>query len=161
LVGSLVYLAVTRPDISYPVHILSQFVSAPTSVHYSHLLRVLRYLRGTISRRLFFPRSGSLQLQAYSDATWASDPTDRKSLSAYCVFLGGSLIAWKTKKQTAVSRSSTEAELRAIASATAEVKWLRWLLEDFGVSAAATPTLLSSDSTGAISIARDPVRHEC
>jgi hypothetical protein len=76
------------------------------------------------------------------------------------VFLGGSLIAWKTKKQTTVSRSSTEAELRAIASATAEVKWLRWLLENFGVSAAATPTLLSSDSTGAISIARDPVRHE-
>jgi hypothetical protein len=76
------------------------------------------------------------------------------------VFLGGSLISWKNKKQKAVSRSSTEAELRAIASATAEVKWLRWLLEDFGVSAAATPTLLSSDSTGAISIARDPVRHE-
>ena len=98
LVGSLVYLAVTRPDISYPVHILSQFVSAPTSVHYSHLLRVLRYLRGTISHRLFFPRSSSLQLQAYSDATWASDPSDRHSLSAYCVFLGGFLIAWKTKK---------------------------------------------------------------
>jgi hypothetical protein len=87
LVGSLVYLAVTRPDISYPVHILSQFVSAPTSVHYSHLLRVLRYLRGTISHRLFFPRSSSLQLQAYSDATWASDPSDHRSLSAYCVFL--------------------------------------------------------------------------
>ena len=110
LVGSLVYLAVTRPYISYPVHILSQFVSAPTSVHYSHLLRVLRYLRGTISHRLFFPRSNSLQLQAYSDATWARDPSDRRSLSAYCVFLGGSLIAWKTKKQTAVFRSSAEAE---------------------------------------------------
>ena len=68
LVGSLVYLAVTRSDISYPVHILSQFVSAPTSVHYSHLFRVLRYLRGTISHRLFFPRSSSLQLQAYSDS---------------------------------------------------------------------------------------------
>jgi hypothetical protein len=62
LVGSLVYLAVTRPDISYVIYILSQFVSAPTSVHYSHLLRVLRYLRGTITRRLFFPRSGSIQL---------------------------------------------------------------------------------------------------
>ena len=98
LVGSLVYLAVTRLDISYHVHILSQFVSAPSSVHYSHLLRVLRYLRGTISHRLFFPRSSSLQLQAYSDATWASDPSDRRSLSAYCVFLGGFLIAWKTKK---------------------------------------------------------------
>lgn len=133
LVGSLVYLAVTCPDISYPVHVLSQFVSAPTHVHYSHLLRVLRYLRGTVSRRLFFPRSSSLQLRAYSDATWASDPSDRRSLSAYCVFLGGSLIAWKTKKQVAVSRSSAEAELRAMALLTAEVTWLRWLLEDFGV----------------------------
>uniref|UniRef100_A0ACD5XMW4 Uncharacterized protein n=1 Tax=Avena sativa TaxID=4498 RepID=A0ACD5XMW4_AVESA len=117
----LVYLAVTRPDISYPIHILSQFVSAPTTVHYSHLLRVLRYLRGTITRRLFFPRSSSLQLQCYSDATWASDPSNRRSLSAYCVFFGGSLIAWKTKKQTAVSRSSVEAELRAMALLTAEV----------------------------------------
>ena len=98
LVGSLVYLAVIRPDISYPVHILSQFVSAPTSVHYSHLLRVLRYLRGTISHRPLSSRSSSLQLEAYSDATWASDPSDRRSLSAYCVFLGGFLIAWKTKK---------------------------------------------------------------
>jgi len=103
LVGSLVYLGVTRPDISYAVHILSQFVSAPTHIHYSHLLRVLRYLRGTISRRLFFPRSSSLRLHAYSDATWASDSTDRRSLSAYCVFLGDSLIAWKTKKQSSIS----------------------------------------------------------
>ena len=63
------------------------------SVHYSHLLRVLRYLCGTISHRLFFPRSSSLELQAYSDAIWASDPSDRCPLSAYCVFLGGSLIA--------------------------------------------------------------------
>uniref|UniRef100_A0ACD5TEE6 Uncharacterized protein n=1 Tax=Avena sativa TaxID=4498 RepID=A0ACD5TEE6_AVESA len=125
LVGSLVYLAVTRPDISYPVHILSQFVSAPTTVHYSHLLRVLRYLRGTITRRLFFPCSSSLQLQCYSDATWTSDPSDRRSLSAYCVFLRGSLIAWKTKKQTTVSRSSVEVELRAMALLTAEVTWLR------------------------------------
>jgi hypothetical protein len=93
IVGSLVYLGVTRPDISYSVHILSQLVSAPTQIHYSHLLRVLCYLRGTSTRRLLFPRSSSLQLQAYCDATWASDPSDRRSLSAYCVFLGGSLIA--------------------------------------------------------------------
>ena len=133
IVGSLVYLGVTRPDISYSVHILSQFVSAPTQLHYSHLLRVLRYLRGTMSRRLFFPCSSSLQLHAYCDATWASDSFDRCSLSAYCVFLGGSLIAWKTKKQTSVSRSSTEAELRAMALVTAEVTWAPWLLADFGV----------------------------
>jgi hypothetical protein len=62
IAGSFVYLGVTRPDISYFVHILSQFVSAPTQIHYSHLLRVLRYLRGTSTRRLFFPRSSFLQL---------------------------------------------------------------------------------------------------
>jgi hypothetical protein len=107
----------------------------------------------------FCSRSSSLQLQAYSDATWASDPSDRRSLLAYCVFLGGSLIAWKTKKQTAISRSSAEAELRAMTSLTAEVTWLRWLLEDFGVSIT-TPTTLLSDSTCAISIARDLMKHE-
>jgi hypothetical protein len=74
ILGSLVYLSVTKPNISYYVHILSRFVSAPTQIHYSHLLRVLWYLRGTISRHLFFSRSTSLQLQAYYDATWASDP---------------------------------------------------------------------------------------
>jgi len=112
-----------------------------------------------MSRRLFFPCSSSLQLHAYCDATWASYSFDRCSLSAYCVFLGGSLIAWKTKKQTSVSRSSTEAELRAMALVTAEVTWLRWFLADFGVSVS-IPTPLLTDSTGAISIARDPVKHE-
>jgi hypothetical protein len=108
---------------------------------------------------LFFPRSSSLQLQVYYDATWASDPSDRRSLSAYCVFLGDSLIAWKTKKQIAVSHSSAEAELRAMALVTTEVTWLRWLLKDFGVSVS-MPTPLLSDRTEAISIARDPVKHE-
>jgi hypothetical protein len=87
IVGSLIFLGVTRPDISYSVHILSQFISAPTQIHYSHLLRVLCYLRRTISRRLFFSRSSSLQLQIYCDTTWASDHSDCRSLSAYCIFL--------------------------------------------------------------------------
>jgi hypothetical protein len=159
IVGSPVYLGVTRPDISYSVHILSQFVSTPTQIHYSHLLRVLRYLRVTISHHLFFIHSSSLQLQAYCDATWASDPSDRRSLSSYCVFLSGSLIASKTKKQVAVSRSSAEAELRAMGLVIAEVTWLRSLLEDFGVSVS-MPTPLLPDSTGAISIAREPVKYE-
>jgi hypothetical protein len=81
IVGNLVYLGVTHPDISYYVHFLSQFVFAPTQLHYSHLLQVLRYLCGTISCCLFFPRSNSLQLQAYYDATWVSDSSYRHSLS--------------------------------------------------------------------------------
>jgi hypothetical protein len=95
---------------------MSQFVSAPTQIHYSHLLRVLRYLRGTNSRRLFFPHSSSLQqLQTYCDAS------DRRSLSVYCVFLGGSLIGSRTKKQVSVSHSSAEAELCAMALVTVGV----------------------------------------
>ncbi|XP_022679643.1 uncharacterized protein LOC101752932 isoform X1 [Setaria italica] len=113
LVRSLVYLTATRPDIAYAIHILTQFVSAPTTVHYAHLLRVLRYLWGTISQRLFYTASSWPVLHAYSDAIWASDHTDRRSVTGYCIFLGDSPIAWKSKRQTAVSRSSTEAELRA------------------------------------------------
>jgi hypothetical protein len=93
IVGSLVYLGVIRPDISYSIHIVSQFVSTPTQIHYNHLLCVLRYLRETSTRHLFFSRSSSLQLQAYCDGTWASDPSNRRSLSVYCVFLSVSLIA--------------------------------------------------------------------
>jgi hypothetical protein len=108
---------------------------------------------------LLFSSSNSLQLHTYSDAIWGSNPSDFKSLSAYCVFLGSSLIAWKTKKQIAISCSSAEAELRALACVTAKVTWLRWLLVDFGV-ALSSPTPMHCDSTGAISIAQDPVRHE-
>lgn len=99
LIESLVYLGITRPDISHPVHILSQFVFALTQLHYSHLLRVLRYLHGTITRHLFFPCSSSLQLQVYSDVTWASDHSDRRSLFAYYVFLGGLLGRLRSRQQ--------------------------------------------------------------
>jgi len=159
IVGSLVYLTITRPDIAHAVHILSQFVAAPTSVHYGHLLRVLRYLRGTADRCLFYDRDSPLQLHAYSDATWASDPVERRSVTGYCILLGSSPIAWKSKKQSAISRSSTEAELRALATTTAEIIWLRWLLADLGVFCDA-PTPLLCDNTGAIQICHDPIKHE-
>jgi hypothetical protein len=93
IVGSLVYLTITRPDIAHVVHILSQFISTPTSVHYGHLLRVLRYLHETRSRCLLYASDSPLQLHAYSDATWASDPVDRSSTTCYCILLGSSPIA--------------------------------------------------------------------
>ena len=157
--GSLVYLTVMRPDIAHAVHIFSQFVSAPISVHFGHLLRVLRYLRGTASRCLFYARDSPLELHAYSDSTWASDPSDRRSVTSYCIFLGSSPLTWKSKKHAAVSRPSTETELRALATTTSEIVWLRWLLADFGISYDA-PTPLLCDNTGAIQIANDPVKHE-
>ena len=100
-----------------------------------------------------------MDLCAYSDVDWAGDPTDRKSTAGFCIFLGGSLISWKSKKQNVVSRSSTEAEYRATASTTNEIVWLHWLLNDMGVSLF-TPTPLYCDNKSAIHIAHNYVFHE-
>ncbi|RVW73373.1 Retrovirus-related Pol polyprotein from transposon TNT 1-94 [Vitis vinifera] len=159
LVGSLVYLTVTRPDISYAVHQVSQYLSAPRSTHYAAVLRILRYLKGTIFHGLFYSAQSPLVLRAFSDADWAGDPTDRMSTTGYCFLLGSSLISWRSKKQTFVARSSTEAEYRALADTTSELLWLRWLLKDLGVStSSATP--LYCDNQSAIHIAHNDVFHE-
>ena len=159
LVGSLVYLTITRPDIAYAVHVVSQFVASPTTVHWAAVLRILRYLRGTQFQSLLFPSSSSLELRAYSDADWGGDSTDRKSTTGFCIFLGDSLISWKSKKQAVVSRSSTEAEYRAMASTTAEIVWLRWLLESMGVTSL-RPTPMHCDNMSAIQITRNSVFHK-
>ncbi|XP_047326371.1 uncharacterized mitochondrial protein AtMg00810-like [Impatiens glandulifera] len=133
IVGSLVYLTITRPDIAHDVHIVCQFVTAPTTVHWSDVLRILRYLRGTQFQSLLLSSSSSLDLRAFSDADWAVDPSDHKSITGFCIFLGDSLISWKSKKQDVISRTSTEAEYHVMASTTFETVWLRWLLADMGV----------------------------
>jgi hypothetical protein len=91
--------------------------------------------------------------------TWGTNPLDFRPISIYYVFLGSSLVSWKTKKQTIVSRSSAETELRDLASVTAEVTWFRWLLADFGISLT-TSMPVHCNSTGSISIAHDPMKHQ-
>ena len=121
LVGSLVYLTVTRPDISYAIHQVSQYLSAPRSTYYAAVLRILRYLKGTLFHGLFYSAQSPLVLRAFSDADWVGDPTDRRSTTSYCFLLGFSLISWRSKKQTHVTRSSTEAEYHALADTTSEL----------------------------------------
>lgn len=159
IVGSLVYLTITRPDIAHAVHVVSQFVTSPTTVHWAAVLRILRYLRGTRFQSLLFSSSSSLELRAYSDADWAGDPTDRKSVTGFCIFLGDSLISWKSKKQDVVAVSSTEAEYRAMALTTREIVWLRRLLTDMGVSFS-RPSLMFCDNKSAIRIAHNSIFHE-
>ncbi|XP_026451421.1 uncharacterized protein LOC113351696 [Papaver somniferum] len=159
LVGSLNYLTITRPDISHAVHIVSQFMAAPRTTHYAAVLRILRYIKGTLYQGVKFSSTSDLCLRAYSDSDWAGDITDRRSTTGYCLFLGNSLISWRSKKQNVVSRSSAEAEYRALAHSTSEIVWLRWLLGDMGVHLTA-PTLLYCDNKAAIHIAHNDVFHE-
>ncbi|GAU35284.1 hypothetical protein TSUD_274860 [Trifolium subterraneum] len=159
LVGKLLYLTSTRPDIAFPVQQLSQFLDAPTSLHFKAAHKVLRYLKGNPGTGLFFPRNSSLQLSGFSDADWGGCPDSRKSITGYCFFIGQSLICWKSKKQLTVSKSSSEAEYRALASATCELQWLNYLLTDLQVQTTKLPTLYC-DSQSALHIASNPVFHE-
>ena len=94
MVGSLVYLTVARPDISYAVHQVSQYLSAPRSTHYAVVLRILRYLKDTLFHGLFYSTQSPLVLRTFSDANWAGDPTDRRSTTGYYFLLSSSLISW-------------------------------------------------------------------
>ncbi|KAL5576961.1 hypothetical protein UlMin_018660 [Ulmus minor] len=186
MIGKLLYLSITRPDIAYSVNRLSQFLSNPRMPHMKATQRVLQYIKCTLGQGLFFPSNSKLQLQAYAeaslpkntiaeqsntletselqiklyaDADWASCPNRRRSISGFCVFLGNSLISWKSKKQHTVSRSSTKAEYRSMANATCELTWLKSLLKEFGVKHD-KPAILYCDNQAALHIATNPFFHK-
>ncbi|MCI15401.1 copia protein [Trifolium medium] len=131
----------------------------PSTSHYQAAIHLLRYLKGSPALGLFYPASSTIQLKAFSDSDWATCPTSRKSITGFCIFLGDSLISWKSKKQATVSKSSSEAEYRALASTTCEIQWLTYLLRDLQV-AFTTPALLYCDSQSARHIASNPTFHE-
>ncbi|CAN1324954.1 Uncharacterized mitochondrial protein AtMg00810 [Linum perenne] len=124
LLGSLQYLQMTRPDIAFATNKLSQTTHSPTMSDWTHLKRVLRYLKGTASHGITLHRHSSHSLTVYTDADWAGDTDDRRSTSAYVTYLGPNIISWSSRKQRTVSRTSTEAEYRALATVASEVLWL-------------------------------------
>ncbi|XP_074266651.1 uncharacterized protein LOC141589930 [Silene latifolia] len=159
LAGALQYLTFTRPDISYAVQQVCLYMHNPRVPHFNALKRILRYIKGTSSLGLQLHRSSDHSLTAYSDADWAGCPDTRRSTSGFCVFLGPNLILWSSKRQPTTSRSSAEAEYRAVANAVAETCWLRALLNELH-RPVRTATLVYCDNVSAVYLSTNPIQHQ-
>lgn len=134
-------------------------MQAPPQGHWDAAMRVLRYLKSSPGQGIVLPKENDLTLVAYCDSDWASCPLTRRSVSGYLMKLGTAPVSWKTKKQTTVSKSSSEAEYRAMGQAVSEVLWLRSLLASLRVECK-LPTVLHCDNQAAIHLAANPVYHE-
>ncbi|XP_043691539.1 uncharacterized mitochondrial protein AtMg00810-like [Telopea speciosissima] len=158
IVGALQYLTITRPDLCYAVNQVCQFMHSPTTEHLLAVKRILRYLKHTLGAGIVIRPGPITHLQAYTDADWAGYPDTRWSTTSFCVFLGNTLVSWCSKKQPIVSRSSSEAEYKALAITTSEMLWLSYLLSDLKVSLK-HPLLLHCDNISATHMAANPVLH--
>lgn len=130
LVGKLNFLTHTRPDLAYSVQTLSQFMQQPSCSHFSALQHLLHYVHSIAGQGILLKASDKLTLQAYSDSDWGAFPDSRRSITGYLLLLGSSPISWKSKKESTVSESSSEAEYKAMSAAAYEITWLVHLLED-------------------------------
>ena len=131
----------------------------PREPHLAALKRILNYVRGTLHLGLLLRPSSSTDLQVYTDADWAGCPDTRKSTSGYAVFLGDNLVSWSSKRHNTVSRSSAEAEYRAVANGVAEASWLRQLLQELHAPLRHA-TLVYCDNISDVYMSSNPVQHQ-
>jgi hypothetical protein len=159
IAGALQYLTFTRPDIAYAVQQICLHMHDSREPHLTAMKRILRYLRGTPDFGLLLRRLSSSDLIVYTDADWADCPDTHRSTSGYAVFVGDNLVSWSTKRQTVVSRSSAQAEYRAVANGVAEATWLRQLLHELQ----APPSrciLIYCDNISILSLSTNPVQYQ-
>nr|KYP44096.1 hypothetical protein KK1_034411 [Cajanus cajan] len=157
IVGALQYLTITRPDVSFAVNKVCQYMHCPQEHHWKAVKRILRYLQGTIHHGLLIQKNKQLNLAGFCDSDWGNDKDDRKSTSGYCVYLGSNLISWSSRKQKSVSRSTTEAEYRSIADVAADIIWIQSLLSELRVPKS-LPRIYC-DNLSAVLITANPVLH--
>ncbi|KAI5312300.1 hypothetical protein L3X38_041473 [Prunus dulcis] len=158
IVGSLLYLTATRPDVMFASSLLARFMHNPTKKHLGTAKRVLRYIQGTLDFGIEFVK-GKTILIGYCDSDWAGSEDDMRSTSGYAFTLGSGMFSWASIKQNTVALSIAEAEYVSAAEATSQAKWLRFVLEDFGEEQVeGTPILC--DNTSAIAMAKNPVHHQ-
>ncbi|CAL9001992.1 unnamed protein product [Prunus brigantina] len=159
LVGSLLYLTATRPDIMYAACLLSRFMHCPTNKHYGTAKRVLRYIQGTLNFGLEYKKGEGTVLIGFCDSDWSGSEDDMRSTSGYAFIFGSEVFSWASVKQQCVALSTAEAKYISALEATAQATWLRFVLEDFGeMQVVATP--LNCDNTSAIAITKNPIFHQ-
>jgi hypothetical protein len=155
MIGSLLYLCASRPDIMLSVCMCARFQVDPKEVHLRAVKRILRYLVHTPKFGLWYPKGSSFDLLGYSDADWAGCKIDRKSTSGTCQFLGRSMVSWASKKQNSVALSTAEAEYIAAGHCCTQLLWMRQTLRDYGYKFSKVPLLCDNES--AICMADNPV----
>jgi Reverse transcriptase (RNA-dependent DNA polymerase) len=159
LVGKLIYLSHTRPDIAYAVGVVSQFMHAPGEEHMKAVMRIIRYIKGAPGRGIKFEKNGHAEIKGYSDADWAGNVMDRKSTAGYFTFVGGNLVTWRSKKQNVVALSSAETEFRGMVKGICELLWLRKLISELGFDHKYEMKLYC-DNKAAIDISHNPIQHD-
>ncbi|XP_071728056.1 uncharacterized mitochondrial protein AtMg00810-like [Rutidosis leptorrhynchoides] len=158
MVGSLIYLIITRPEIAYSVGIVSQFMQCPTNVHLDAAKRILRYVKGSMDHGLWYKKCDDYLLNGFVDADWIGDANDRHSTSGYCFNIGSAVISWYSKKQGVVALSSMEAEYIAATMAAQECIWLRRLISDI-LQEVDYVVKLKCDNESSIKLASNPIFH--
>ncbi|KAG6469823.1 hypothetical protein ZIOFF_070754 [Zingiber officinale] len=158
LIGNLLYLTATRPDLMYAASLLSRFMQSPSHFHLGAAKRVLRYVQGTTDLGLSFQKNHALNLVGYCDSDFGGSLDDMKSTSGYCFSFGSAIFSWVSKKQQSVAQSSAEAEYISASVATSQAIWLRKILADLGHHQI-EGTVLHCDNKSAIAMAKNPVHH--
>eukprot|EP00253_Pinus_taeda_P002778 PITA_02778 len=158
VIGSLLYLTGTQPDIMHAVGIVGRFQANPKETHPQAVKRIFKYLQGTQNYGLWYSRDTDLTLHAYTDVDWAGSVDDRKSTSGGALFMGSRLVSWFSKKQSSIALSTAEAEYVAAASCCTQLLWMMQTLQDFQITCT-PPISILCDNTSAISISKNPVMH--
>jgi hypothetical protein len=155
VVGALQYLTLTKPDIAFPVNIVCQFLHAPTTVHWTAVKRILRYIKLSTKLGIKIRRSDSTLVSAFPEEDWVGSIDDRRSTRGFAVFLGSNLISWSARKHT-VSKSSTKEEYKTIADATTEIMWIQTLLKELNIPSPKA-AILWCDNIGAKYLSANPM----
>lgn len=155
MVGSLMYLTVTRPDLAYMVSVVSRYMERPTELHVQAIKRILRYVMGTMEKGLWYKHGTKNEgkLVAFSDSDYAGDIDDRRSTSGYVFIMNGGAVAWSSKKQPMVTLSTTEAEFISAASCACQGVWMRRVLSMLGCNQG-EPTIIYCDNNSAVKLSR-------